>query len=552
MVPGCKQRNDQKSQARNQQHTSDEIHDERRETDPANPGAVKPDTTSREPAKQLPDNDNVVDHGAFCARLIGEIPAFDCRDGEEIVLTRDGRKISDQEWTRNMKCDSPAYLGLSDDGQCIPGSRLGRLKTTNPDADVVFICRRYLLFAPGEGSAEMIRPSNLPEHEDVAIIAHDRKSGATCWFQALRQDQKPVPLSTWRVPPPHEKKLPDDVVLRNAGLPEKEKALDATNFWLKPSELRDFQCTSCHDSGPWILTPHLAGVRHILPKSHAAQWFMPSRLQNPPHWRQPLAIKPKDPSKQNCSSCHAVGDEETCATFAPDSVGQIVHMAKWRSAWGASFPRVPWMPLSEGLANWHGARSVQEWSAKWNESTQATLECCRLHTSGLAAEFSSRCEVDPLTKLPSSWSLASRDKLSTITIEGTVEIQDGRTTTAELTVKDAAQDMRHDLRQIHDAQIEITRLGDSAPESIQVSLSRVIFSTFADQSRPDKQTVLPEQLLWSGPAVDDSQRTNEAWTKAQKSLIGAPLGGSWTVRASSQRGPSSVRIRLTLQIQEEP
>ncbi len=376
-------------------------------------------------AEQIPDVNAVINYGKICAQKLGKLPAFDCRDGQIIPITLDGVEVPFGEHTANMKCDRPVYLGLGDDGQCVPYARLGRIKTDNPDVDTVFICRRYKISDNGTP-----RPADTPLHEDVAIVSHNRKTGESCWYQALSGFQPTGrSLNTARVPPPDEEDLPQEVKDKNETLPANERAMRADEFWIKPDQSRNFPCVRCHDSDPFMLSPYVAqvtvdtdGVKDYLlpcdaskpgqvPKSlcknegHQGKYSMVSKRHNPPSWPKSVWVAPKDPTARECLGCHRIGSLNTCNTWALDSMGRtsplFARSQAQKSDFLRTFPTNHWMPVAPNAAL-HAYASEGSWDADFKKSADATAECCKLFQGlpGTQSQFDEKCEQSPITTPP--------------------------------------------------------------------------------------------------------------------------------------------------------
>ena len=144
------------------------------------------------------------------------VPKFKCSDGVEVP------KIIDSQG----HCDKPEDLNA----RCVFHSRLGRLTSPNSNVDIVFSCRKKVLIGPDEDPTHQNDTS--ANYQDIAIIQHDRETGATCFYQAygdLDGDNLPAPGS------------PEAVT---------------TAFWNY-----DYQkCSWCHTNGPFIRTPHYNSV----------------------------------------------------------------------------------------------------------------------------------------------------------------------------------------------------------------------------------------------------------------------------------------------------
>ncbi|GJD66492.1 hypothetical protein [Methylobacterium frigidaeris] len=307
------------------------------------------------------------DHGKDCAREIGPIPPFSCLDGEIIPITRDGAPISDNAHVPHQKCDRPPLLGLGgSDGQCVPFSRLGTLpgKTASgqddPNLQWTFICRRY----------RVRTDKNYPLFEDVAVIGHNKASGATCFFQTLSSGTSDGIKAT-RVPPPAEDAL--------ATPPGEIKAAD---FWLSPQDTANIKCNKCHDNDAFIHTPHVSQVRRMVGgQSVEVVPPGPNLKANPPEpsrykfigqpfeqdWPAPKRIRPLG---NLCTSCHNIGTLDSCNRFTKLATGRTLPTNI--SDLGKTFPHSHWMPpdnASTGI-------TLAQWKALYDASVDKILACC--------------------------------------------------------------------------------------------------------------------------------------------------------------------------------
>ncbi|MCX6129027.1 MAG: hypothetical protein NTX25_08185, partial [Proteobacteria bacterium] len=214
---------------------------------------------------RLIHTDDVINYGKVCAERLGPLPRdWSCLDGPTIPITSDGKEIPFGEHKPGQKCDKTIYLGLGEQGQCVPYARLLRLYTKR-DVETVAICRRYKMgtVGPDQTITQAIDPA-LPLVQDVAIVQHNIKTGETCFFQGLsgfREDNRDLPVA--RVPPPDEETLPADIVAKYAHLPAEQQPVAAKDFWIRPSDPGEnpsepnFQCIICHDSDPFMHSPYV-------------------------------------------------------------------------------------------------------------------------------------------------------------------------------------------------------------------------------------------------------------------------------------------------------
>jgi hypothetical protein len=151
-------------------------------------------------------SDTLEAYAQKCDAAIGvTVPDFDCGAGTEVPTTH----------FANNKCDRPNRLNT----ECDPGSRF-QVLVNNANAYVVAHCRR--------------RGEPVGQYQDIAVIQHNKKNGATCFYQALQ-----------------------------SGLPGVVKAPSKGTGaypWLPPVTTASINCVGCHDNGPLIRTPYLTQI----------------------------------------------------------------------------------------------------------------------------------------------------------------------------------------------------------------------------------------------------------------------------------------------------
>ncbi len=122
------------------------------------------------------------------------------------------------------QCRFPARLT----GSCDEQSVIQIIKE-NEDAFIVASCRK---------SEEIYREEGDTHYADLAVIQHNRKNGATCFYQAYHQDGKLIPSP-------------------KNGIPE-----DTANTftWQNIEGTLADNCVRCHDNGPLMRTPYMVNV----------------------------------------------------------------------------------------------------------------------------------------------------------------------------------------------------------------------------------------------------------------------------------------------------
>lgn len=161
---------------------------------------------------------NVVSNTALSqAKLIeaelGPIPTFNCEDGVLIPIYVNGIEVFiDQP---SFGCDNPDLKG-----ECLPGSRIGRIQGTNQDGSIrpevvwVFFCRR------GDDFAQM--------------IGYNEITGKTAF---LELNNGYLPTNAYLQP---------NVYVPTPIDPTYEAA------WKAPAEIASQNCNSCHTSDAFI------------------------------------------------------------------------------------------------------------------------------------------------------------------------------------------------------------------------------------------------------------------------------------------------------------
>ena len=220
-----------------------------------------------------------------CGEVVGApIPSFSCEaDGVAIPITIKGRPSPAAAPDR---CDRPAF-NVSGEEACRVGSRLGRLKFDDPDIEGVFICRRSAHPGP-----------NGRLYEEIAVLQHNQRNGATCGAIAFGGDNKSPPLSG-------DVRSPVESASANA---------DGAGDWLSPNQI---VCATCHKPDPFLFTPYVEQVRQsngqrVMPGFYDGPDGLNPRLWYPlsPVSDQLLLHRvefPEGSPARICTSCHALG-----------------------------------------------------------------------------------------------------------------------------------------------------------------------------------------------------------------------------------------------------
>jgi hypothetical protein len=166
-----------------------------------------------------------------CDRAIGvTVPQFNCDMGKVIPTTHFASGRCDRPNVLNSVCDpNSTFQVLSDPDD--PGSN---------NVSIVALCRK--------------KDKGPGKYGDIAVIQHNRKNGATCFYQAL--------------PPGVGTASEGDL----NGVDVQPPSKGERGFWMSPASIVaptfGAPCGSCHDNGPIIRSPYLnqlSAKPHALP-----------------------------------------------------------------------------------------------------------------------------------------------------------------------------------------------------------------------------------------------------------------------------------------------
>jgi hypothetical protein len=183
-------------------------------------------TTPDQPA--APNEQTLEDYAAECDKAVGvTVPDFDCDAGTDVP--GQGNVFSGPDHP-TATCDEPNRLR----GKCDPGSRF-QVLVRSDSAYIVAHCRK-------EGGDPGM-------YGDIAVIQHSRTNGATCFYQALGDEN--------HGDMPGGSSAPG----MSGQLPVKAPSNGQAGFqWKSPSETAAIGCGKCHDNGAIVRSPYLVGV----------------------------------------------------------------------------------------------------------------------------------------------------------------------------------------------------------------------------------------------------------------------------------------------------
>jgi hypothetical protein len=199
-----------------------------------------------------------------CDLAVGmTVPDFSCDNGTLVPDTH----------PMGSACDRPNQLNQA----CDPGSRFQML-VDNDKAAIVAHCRKM--------------GNSAGKYGDIAVIQHNRKNGATCYYQALKSFVN--------------RELDGNVSAPSQGV-------GTPKFWLEPSEIAGsgFPCGGCHDNGPIVRSPYLTQLvtkPNVLPgagddtfnSDPEKYYFVGAEFAN---WK---AFRVEVPGNK-CNDCHRLG-----------------------------------------------------------------------------------------------------------------------------------------------------------------------------------------------------------------------------------------------------
>lgn len=217
------------------------------------------------------ENSALVQAGLIEAEL-GPIPTFNCEDGILIPIYVNGTEVFQDQ--AKYACDNPDLKG-----ECLIGSRIGRIEGTNsdgtprPEVVWVFFCRR------GDNFAQM--------------IGHNTTTGQTAFLELI---DGYLPTNAYAQP--------------NVNVPVPSDA-NYADAWKAPADIAMQGCNSCHSSDPFIHSRWVAGAKMangtnepILPEvatSQSKYCVIGSEFSN---WE----LVHIDLTGNNCLSCHRLSN----------------------------------------------------------------------------------------------------------------------------------------------------------------------------------------------------------------------------------------------------
>lgn len=235
-------------------------------------------------------------------------------------------------------CANPSLLT----GSCRQGSKLGQLQ--HEDVMLRWICRDPYLDDDG-----------TVIYEDMGLIGQNVRTGATCFWDDIDNVT-------------HDDDMPPLDLLEAS---EEERAHFLEVFYFVDGS---GTCKDCHDHDPFVYTPYLQSTSWITVAANKGPYsFVNLNGTGKATGNKHLV----SPQANPCLACHRMGSENTCATFAQDSLAAHKGAAYEQEVLDAAEPGSPhwklayWMP-SEALP----IPDYETWLTTFETAREHILQCC--------------------------------------------------------------------------------------------------------------------------------------------------------------------------------
>ena len=314
------------------------------------------------------DTDTLEAYAQKCDQAIGvTVPDF---NSDDILAT----EVPTTHFANGL-CDRPNVLN----GKCDPGSRF-RVLINNNDAYVVAHSRK--------------KGQQAGHYGDIAVIQHNKKNGATCFYQGALGD-----LST------------------DGNVKAPSKGVGTPAFWMTPSAIAtsSFPCAGCHDNGPIIRSPYLAQITgpNKLPgagdfsfNSNQPYSFVGSDFAS---WK---AYK-VEVAGNLCNTCHRMGVNNLSKTGTARILGIVATNHSQINKNPHSVDSPIWMPPGQVTYSQGNA-----------DAAMAIKQCADQFHEGSPLPNTPSCKITQFTgaNLYDKWSWANQGKPAGVTISGPVGV----------------------------------------------------------------------------------------------------------------------------------
>ncbi len=299
-------------------------------------------------AQEVPaDTDNIQAYAKACYAWLEVQEAdfngpFKCEEGAFQLVTQvdqvvkdifyPGRKLNpNREMPPGFPpvCDYPSWLAPGAASQCYGNSYIQEIKAkSNANVKAALLCRHKREWTDD--------PKKYP---DIAMIMHNKKNGATCWFQT--DDTAPHVADGTNVPAP--------------------QTAAATAFWLKPSQAANINCVQCHDNGAWMNSRWMFNAIDTLKDGHEKYLNSNATVQfGFEKWEDAKFVSVTraglpDMKGESCTRCHKISaaltpSYETFAHWLDYTIAvDPTKLAPQTDAFGKEFKNASWMPPDHGL-----------------------------------------------------------------------------------------------------------------------------------------------------------------------------------------------------------
>lgn len=274
--------------------------------------------------------DPLTTYAEECQTDVGLMPAFDCMDFEEIPTTQDGSVLSVRRGAKGLevvradgrpitratdprtggatdqpRCDEPSWASTP----CWPGTRIGVVDGANGSKWAV-LCRR-----------QSLQLGTDPNFQLVGVIAHNQKTGGTCFFDKAGSRAPASATTTF-----------DKANFPQPGSSTARLSRDAQLTWLAPAGERNAadptapafeNCVACHAAGPFIRSSYIpAALRRTL--TNAMDPTGDYKILGTVFRREWAATNPRElaPPGASCSDgCHRIATPLQARMFAHITIG---------------------------------------------------------------------------------------------------------------------------------------------------------------------------------------------------------------------------------------
>ena len=359
--------------------------------DPKDNNRLSEDSSAASDEPITPMDVNVF--AAICKEELGlpsePLPPMNCLDGIEVPILIDGVPVNEENYAMlaagEIGCDHPSWL--NSDEPCSNYSFVNRYELSD-DVTAMLFCRKKKMsshLSPAERYEAYAEDPSREKFEalfffdTIGLIWTNNRTGKTCFF-----DNKNPNFFAGYIPSPEDKRLPQATDLPNPAPPEEllDEILSqkSTDIWRRPIDTRQHaRCNICHDSAPFVHTPHLNSLNIVPPTNPSLPYqIIMAGIGEETVILEAKAISTTDvqgedgPEPQVCTSCHHIGNERSCELFVSYYTGQMTAPGQRE---GMSFhERVLMPPYAYDDLSEEEAETL--WLEKYQHHLDKLLCCC--------------------------------------------------------------------------------------------------------------------------------------------------------------------------------